>query len=42
MKNKRFLIVLFIIAIATLGLTALKNDDKNFNISKNLNIFAIP
>ena len=40
MKNKRFLIVLFIIAIATLGLTALKNDDKNFNISKNLNIFA--
>ena len=40
MKTRRILIAIIAVVGVALGLTALKNDDKNFNISKNLNIFA--
>lgn len=40
MKTRRILIAIIAVVGVVLGLTALKNDDKNFNISKNLNIFA--
>lgn len=40
MKKKNILIVAFSVITITLGLTALKSDDKSFEISKHLNIFA--
>ena len=40
MKTKRILIVAIAVIAISIGLTSLKNDDKSFEISKNLNIFA--
>ena len=41
MKTRKFLLVGIISIAITCGLTALKNsDDKNFEISKQLNIYA--
>lgn len=40
MKTKRILIMAAVIAAISIGLTSLKKDDKSFEISKNLNIFA--
>lgn len=40
MKTKRILIATIICVVITCGLTALKNDDKSFEISKHLNIYA--
>ena len=40
MKTKRILLVGIAFISITLGLTALRNDDKSFEISKQLNIYA--
>ena len=40
MKTKKIIFSAIIVIIFTCGLTALKNDDKSFEISKQLNIFA--
>lgn len=40
MKTKKILIATAAVIIFTCGLTALKNDDKSFEISKHLNIYA--
>lgn len=40
MKTKRILILAVVVIAIIIGLTSLKNDDKSFQISKNLNIFA--
>ncbi|MEI3155221.1 MAG: hypothetical protein V8S95_09070 [Odoribacter sp.] len=40
MKTKRILIATVAVIVFTCGLTALKNDDKSFEISKHLNIYA--
>ncbi len=40
MKTKRILILAVAVIAIIIGLTSLKNDDKSFQISKNLNIFA--
>lgn len=40
MKTKRILIVAIAVIAISIGLTSLKNDDKSFEISKNLNIFT--
>lgn len=40
MKTKRILLATLLIISITFGLTALKNDDKSFEISKHLNIYA--
>ncbi len=38
MKTKRILFITIIAIVFTCGLTALKTDDKSFEISKHLNI----
>ncbi len=40
MKTKRILFITIIAIVFTCGLTALKTDDKSFEISKHLNIYA--
>ncbi|MDE6451966.1 MAG: S41 family peptidase [Odoribacter sp.] len=40
MKTKRILFIAITAIVITCGLTALKNDDKSFEISKHLNIYA--
>lgn len=40
MKTKRILVIVSVIFVISFGLTALKNDDKSFEISKQLNIYA--
>lgn len=40
MKTKRILLIIIAFISITCGLMALKNDDKNFEISKHLNIYA--
>lgn len=40
MKTKKILIATFAAVVLIFSLTALKNDDKSFEISKNLNIYA--
>lgn len=40
MKTKRFLAALIVITAIVCGANALKEDDKNFEISKHMNIFA--
>ncbi len=40
MKTKRILIMAVAVIAISIGFTSLKKDDKNFEISKNLNIFA--
>lgn len=40
MKTKRILLATVTVIAITCGLTALKNDDKSFEISKHLNIYA--
>lgn len=40
MKTKKILIIIFGILTLGLGIVALKNDDRNFEISKQLNIYA--
>lgn len=40
MKTKKFLLVIFGILLLSLGFVALKNDERNFEISKQLNIYA--
>lgn len=40
MKTKRILLATAAVIVLTCGLTALRNDDKSFEISKHLNIYA--
>lgn len=40
MKTRKFLLVTISIIVIAFGLSALKSDDKNFEISKHLNIYA--
>lgn len=40
MKTKRILLITITAIVISCGLTALKNDDKSFEISKHLNIYA--
>lgn len=40
MKTKKFLTALIVITVIVCGANALKEDDKNFEISKHMNIFA--
>lgn len=40
MKTKRILLATITVIVITCGLTALRNDDKSFEISKHLNIYA--
>ena len=40
MKSKRILFITIAFIAITCGLTALRNDDKSFEISKQLNIYA--
>ena len=40
MKTKKILIIIFGILTLGLGIVALKSDDRNFEISKQLNIYA--
>lgn len=40
MKTKRILLAAAAVIVLTCGLTALRNDDKSFEISKHLNIYA--
>lgn len=40
MKTRKFLIVTFGLILLSLGIISLKSDDRNFEISKQLNIYA--
>ena len=40
MKTKKILVIGLAVLTITCGLTALKNDDKSFETSKHLNIYA--